>query len=251
MGLAARIPIESESKLKPSNKFFLLGMHASRELNIDPLELLQSYQPSGVICYFSALTHLNLTTQVATHHHIAFLTPHGNQPKVHQAENGHMPSGPPGKNDRSKLGTMIFSRQSIPYFSTKRVIHSIPGIQSRFLSPWTKIRMTTLEQTLLDTLQYPFHCGGPETVFEAWEKHINTIDEDVLLDYIKEIQIPPLIRRIGAIFDLFGRQPTKGLFQYLNKSKSLFLSSSEFNLISLLRGIEYSQKNSNWNILIP
>jgi hypothetical protein len=206
MGLAARIPIESESDSKPSKKFVLLGIRESREFNIDPLELLQTYQPSGVICYFSALSHLNLTTQLATHHHIAILTPQKNRQIKRQADKNHTSTGPLDKSDRSRLGTIIFTRQGISYFSTKRVIRSIPGINTRFLSPWTKIRMTTLGQTLLDTLQYPFHCGGPETIFEVWEKQISTIDEDVLFEYLRKIRIPPLTRRVGAIFDLNQRR---------------------------------------------
>jgi predicted transcriptional regulator of viral defense system len=31
------------------------------------------------------------------------------------------------------------------------------------------VRITTLEQTLLDTLHRPLSCGGPPIVIEAWE----------------------------------------------------------------------------------
>ncbi len=251
MGLAFEIPLDDETNPTPSHRFFLLGLEGLKESIIDPLELLQAYQPSGVICYFSALAHLSLTTQTATHHHVATLTKKGNQPQYRSIESHKVSSPSTEKPERSRLGSKAFEYQGISYFLTKRFTHSIPGIQTRILSPRTKIRITTLEQTLLDTLQFPFHCGGPETVFEVWEKQYFRLDEDVLLSYIKKIRIPPLLRRAGTMLDLFGRKPQKALSQYFDKSKKDLIASSEFNQISLLRGVEYSRQNSDWNVLIP
>src|SRR5207237_3233319 len=43
---------------------------------------------------------------------------------------------------------------------TRRSARLVLGVQSRDYGPRTRIRITTLEQTLLDTLSKPFHCGG-------------------------------------------------------------------------------------------
>jgi predicted transcriptional regulator of viral defense system len=251
MGIAARIAIEGTPTSKPSKKFYIFGIRGSQEINVEPLELLQAYHQSGVICYFSALSYLNLTSQLSTHHHIAILTPSKNKAKADRAETLPMTILPSEKIERSKLGTPVFSYQGIPYYSTRRVKSSIPGIKTRSLSPWTKIRITTTEQTLLDTLQYPFHCGGPEAIFEAWERKIDKIDDELILDYLKEIQIAPLTRRLGAIFELYDHHPTNRLSSFLKKLMRRFMRESEFKTISLLRGIDYSRINSTWNVSIP
>lgn len=251
MGLATRVPIEDAPKSTPSKEFFLLGIRGSRELDVDPLELLQAYHQSGIICYFSALAHLNLTTQISAHHHVAILTPRRIKTNIEPSEIIPKSDSSKQKIERSRLGTLAFSYQGIPYYLVKRVKNSLPGVKIRIVSPWTRIRMTTIEQTLLDTLQYPFHCGGPEAVFEAWEKRIKKIDEDLILDYLERIQIAPLTRRIGAIFDLLGHQPTKRLDLFLNKTRNQFFIQSEIQHISLLRGTHYSRINSSWNVLVP
>jgi len=251
MGLATRIPIEGTPTSRPSKKFFLFGIRGSQKINVDPLELLQAYHQSGVICYFSALSYLNMTSQPATYHHIAILTPPKKKVKTDPAEILPKTIRPMEKIVRSRLGTPIFSYQGIPYYSTRRILNSIPGIKTRSLSPWIKIRMTTTEQTLLDTLQYPFHCGGPEAIFEAWERKINKIDDELILDYLKEIQIAPLTRRLGAIFDLYDHQPTNKLGSFLKYSIKRVMTGSEFKTISLLRGIDYSRINSTWDVSVP
>ena len=251
MGLATRVPIEDAPKLTPSKEFFLLGIRGSRELDVDPLELLQAYHQSGIICYFSALAHLNLTTQISAHHHVAILTPRSIKTNIEPAEIIPKSDNSKEKIKRSRLGTPAFSYQGIPYYSVKRVKNSLPGVKIRILSPWTRIRMTTIEQTLLDTLQYPFHCGGPEAVFEAWEKQIEKIDDDLILDYLERIQIAPLTRRIGAIFELLGHHPVKRLDSFLKKKRNQFFAQSEIQHISLLRGTHYSQINSSWYVYVP
>ena len=46
----------------------------------------------------------------------------------------------------------------------------------RAYGPRAQIRITTLEQTLLDSLYKPFLCGGPEVVFEAWQDAVDRLD---------------------------------------------------------------------------
>jgi len=252
MGLASRIPIKVASATKPSNRFYLFGVRESEDFNIDPLELLQSYQQSGVICYFSALSHLGLTTQIAAHHHIAKLIPYQTKTNIERPEiSSELNNTKNNKIERSKIGTIIFSFQEIPYYSTKRLRKSAPGIKTRILSPLSKIRITTKEQTLLDTLQYPYHCGGPETVFEAWERQIRNLDEKLITDYLNKIQIAPLTRRVGAILNLYNHNPTSHLSAYLKKSKERFAARAELNTISLLRGIAYSRIDTYWNVAVP
>ena len=248
MGFASHVPIEEVSKPGPSRDFILLGIQESRELQVDPLELLQAYDPQGVVCYFSALSYYDLTTQIPASHHIASLITHKTEPVAKSAERlGTSLKG----TERSKLGTHVFTYGGVPFYSTKRARKSIPGIKTRVLGPATNIRIATLEQTLLDALQYPFHCGGPEVVLEAWERQAGKVDEDLLLAYLKAIDILPLTRRAGALFEFLGINPAQELGSYLAATKKVVLEQPEIPRIPLLRGVEYSRENTAWKVLVP
>jgi predicted transcriptional regulator of viral defense system len=248
MGFASHVPIEEVSKPGPSRDFILLGIQESRELQVDPLELLQAFDQQGVVCYFSALAYYDLTTQIPASHHIATLTTHIT-PSI--AKSTAKVSTSPQRTQRSKLGTRVFSYAGVPFYSTKRSRKSIPGVKTRVLGPATNIRIATVEQTLLDTLQYPFHCGGPEVVLESWQRQTGSTDEDLFLAYLKAIQIPPLTRRIGALFELLGLPATGALGSYLEATKKTVLEQPETPWIPLLRGVPYSREIAGWKVLVP
>lgn len=248
MGFASHVPIEDVSRPGPSRDFILLGIQESRELQVDPLELLQAYDPRGVICYFSALAYYDLTTQIPASHHIASLITHKAEPAAKSATK--LSTAPKGTG-RSKLGTHMFSYCGVPFYSTKRSRKSIPGVKTRVLDPATNIHIATVEQTLLDTLQYPFHCGGPEVVLESWERQPRTTDEDLFLAYLKAIQIPPLTRRVGALFELLGIPAAGTLGSYLDATKKIVLEQPEIPWIPLLRGVPYSREIAGWKVLVP
>jgi hypothetical protein len=251
MGLANRISVENIPRIIPSKEFFSIGIQEANASLIDPVELLQAYFQSGIICYFSALYLLDLTTQQVTHHHIAIPTKPPINSEFEESETSSKINSSPLKSGRSKLGTPSFFYQDIPFYSTRRFKNTIPGLKVRILSPRTQVRMTTIEQTLLDTLQYPYHCGGPDPIFEAWKNGLALIDEDLLHSYLEKIDIPPLTRRTGAILDLFDHRPEKNLEAFLNKSRSNFIENKKYHLIPLLRGIDYSRLNEYWNVSIP
>lgn len=248
MGLASRILVEGIPEDAPSREFFLLGIQESQETDVDPLELLQAYDQQGIICYFSALAYYNLTTQVPVHHHVATLT---TQMTKTTSERPSPVVVPKNANTKSKLGTYIFTREGVSFYCTKRVKNSIPGVKMRVISPRTHLRITTIEQTLLDTLQYPFHCGGQDVALESWGRHIRQIEGDLLLDYLKKTQIYPLTRRVGAIFDLFGIQPAKDLDSFLKESKAQIFALPEVPEIPLFKGIKSQRSNPTWKVLVP
>ena len=251
MGLASPLSVEFPRKsphTSPSKEFVLFGIQESRE--IDPLEVLQSYNQEGVICYFSALAYFDLTTQVPTHQHVATLTRPTQYTSLRERESAPLASINDGPK-RSKLGTHIFSYDDVPYFSVKRSITSVPGIQTRVISSRSNIRITTKEQTLLDTLHYPIHCGGMGVTFEAWNLSKKNINYDSICDYLASIQIDPLIRRLGAILDLIDCVPSKNLSLFLEQSKERIFSFLDVPHIPLLRGIDFRKVDNNWKVLIP
>lgn len=253
IGWAYPIDVEVPTSMVPrSKKFYLLDVGAARGTNVDPLELLQAYRPKGVLCYFSALTYHSLTTQFATHHHIATLS---KTPSVQKAS-----SKTPltdkieeavASNRTFSLGEKLFNYQGVPYYLTKRNTSSVIGVQTRIIGPRTNIRITTLEQTLLDTLHKPKYCGGPSIIFEAWEEGITRFDDDLLIDYLQKFDSTLFLRRVGAMLELFNFTPSSKLASTLERA--LHFSSPNYitDAIPILPGFEFQVLNPKWKVMTP
>jgi hypothetical protein len=249
MGLASPVPVEKLKKNAPSKEFYLIGISASHDTMADPLEILQAYKPSGVICFFSALSFYELTTQFPTHQHIATIVEPTFTTKTEQTRTSASQSSDASNNN--KFGPPAFSYQGVPFYSPRRSRNTIPGIKNRNFNPKTNIKITSKEQTLLDTLHYPLHCGGPEVVFEAWEDQLSTLDEQALLALLDATGSTLLTRRLGTLFDFMNYKPRNELSLFLEKVKVETKRSKELAEISLLRGFHYSHINHNWKTFTP
>lgn len=242
-GWAYRIEVGVPSeKTTPSKEFYLLDISPDSG-SVDPLEVLQAYKPEGIICYLSALTYHSLTTQLASYHHIAVLSkPSEASPKSRNNNHSKMLI------KKKSLGEMVFTYQDIPCYLIKRSPSVLVGVQTRILGPRTHLRMTTFEQTLIDTLHKPLYCGGSPIVFEAWEEGISRFDEELLNDYLIRINSHLISRRIGAMFDLLGYVPSDELKKTIEKTSK---SCNQMTTISLLPGLEFSSFNSEWRGMTP
>jgi hypothetical protein len=250
--LASQIPVEGES-------IYLLEIGASAEAEVDPLELLMADKPSGVICYFSAVAFHALTTQLVEHHHAAELRPQSSTRVSGRPEKDkdflNQPESPASESHKpSVLGKkLLFRFQGVPFYSTSRSIRLVPGIQTRNRGPRAQVRVTTLEQTLLDTLYKPFHCGGPEVVFEAWQEGIASrrIDEERLVAYLRAMNYPATARRLGVMLELAGAAPGVELQRFLEASRDATDRRSSHARISLLPGVDYQNLNEPWLVNTP
>ncbi|MDY0211780.1 MAG: hypothetical protein RBR06_02100 [Desulfuromonadaceae bacterium] len=244
MGLASEIDIDKHEGSAPSKEFYLLGVSSSSSPYVDPVEILQAYKPDGVICFFSALSYYELTTQFPTHHHIAIITDRMPAAKSEKSACQFRAK----KKSPIKLGSIAFHYQETPFYTVTRSRSTIPSIKNRRLNPKTNIKMTSKEQTLLDTLHYPLHCGGPEVILEAWDTLLKNLDEGNFVKIIKQINSSHLTRRLGALFDYLGYHPQIELCEILEESKQRAQSSSEISGIPLFRGIQYSNTNTDWKV---
>jgi predicted transcriptional regulator of viral defense system len=251
--------------------FHLFEIGASLQSVADPLELMMAFEPSGVICYFSAIAFHSLTSQVPGHHHVAiFEKPNPLHAKHPQAGEVLAEESNPKLNQttatlnktvgdaavRSKanpLGTKVFSYGDVPFYRTRRNARMVPGIQNRSNGPRGRFRITTFEQTLLDTLHKPEKCGGSAVVLEAWQNALSgtELDEDRLLDYLKQMGYPATTRRLGALFKLLDYSTNAELTNYLNQARENVVHNSRFSHISLLPGFEYSQLDEEWLVKLP
>jgi hypothetical protein len=247
MGLIHSIKIQSPNDAE-LNDFLLLDMEAGKGEPIYPLELLQAYLPDGVVCYFSAINYYELTTQIVAHHHVARLNPprsknslatvDAKEPAVETVE-------------RNPLGTEIFHFEDVGYYLNKRDASLVPGIQFRVVSPRCWLRITTLEQTLLDALMQPVRCGGEAVALEAWETGAKQIDMDRMAEHLAKIQRDDLDRRVGAVLEMIGVDfAASTLGQRLNSVRSQ-LMTQDVPEISLLAGFEFSELNKTWKVRTP
>src|SRR5262249_40394526 len=129
----------------------------------------------------------------------------------------------------------------------------VPGVQTREHGPRTRVRLTTLEQTLLDTLYKPFHCGGPEVVFEAWQKAVDErrVDEEWLVEDLRGMDYPATARRLGVMLEMVGGTPGDELRRFLEACQGAIDRQSPYARISLLPGVNYQNLNEPWLVNTP
>jgi hypothetical protein len=251
--LVTQLPVEGEA-------VYLLEIGSAAEWDVDPFELLLAAQPKGVVCYFSALAYYSLTTQHVEHHHVAELQPQASLvkkrvPAVKILENSRNTENAETivRRGPARYGSLLFRFQDIPFYLTRRSTRLIPGIQTRAHGPRSQIRITTLVQTLIDTLQKPFHCGGPEVVFEAWREAVarGSMDEDRLVSDLQNIDSPAISRRVGVMLEIVGANPGNTLKRFLDQCRAAITRNNPFIQISLLPGIEYQNLNTDWCVNVP
>ena len=209
---------------------------------VTPMELLlatQSDFKKTAICYFTAIQYHELTTQVAPYHHIAVLKKH---PPSHIVS--------PQTGDPPSLGTQLFTFEGTPYYVTMRDRLLIPGVQTVRIASHFQMRVTTLEQTLLDTLHRPWSCGGPSVVFEAWERGTPIIDDSRLAQYLSELPNPDLMRRVGYLLEQNGHAvDNAGLKQMLLEAKRR-AKVEKGGAVPLLPHTPSRTLNSEWELYV-
>ena len=231
-------------------EFLLLDMEAGKGEPINPLELLQAYIPDGVVCFFSAITYYELTTQITAHHHIARLNP----PKVRtiqEASESRETESAIKRAERNPLGTEIFRFEDVGYYLNRRDASLVPGIQIRVVTSRCWLRITTLEQTLLDALMQPVRCGGEAVVLEAWESGAKQLDADRMAGHLAQMEREDLDRRVGAMLEMVGADFSgTPLGQRLKDIKDRLVAKNAPE-ISLLNGFQFPELNKTWKVRIP
>ena len=246
-GLLAVVPVvyTEERPSTRTTRFFSFDIATSPSLHVSPLELLQAYQSDGVICYFTAVAFHSLSTQQPVHHHVAIPTESNARsiaPKVIRRN----PARP-----RNPLGTHLFNYDGIPFYKTSRETRLLLGVQSRYVGPTTVIRITNLEQTLIDTLHRPLHCGGPAVVFEAWDEGLKRMNEDRLADYLASIDYRPAVQRLGYMLDDLDFKPRAKLRSVLDQYLSQLDPADSTVYQQLFPGIEYHNLRLPWLVYGP
>lgn len=271
-GLTRPVPLTDLRTGLPPDRLYAVGLGVDPS-QLDPVELLQAHVPHGVVCYFTALGVHGLTTQLPSHHHIAHLTPARAAPSVSattrgangQADDvaaifaemaaarlaglGGLDPGPV-----HPLGTREFVNEGLAYYSTHREAHRVAGVQSRYLNERTRFRITTLEQTLLDTLHRPHSCGGPPVVYEAWETGAGRLNPERLAALLDSIGDPRLARRAGYMLDQYGDASSPALADVLSRAWPAPVSDGlpgYHAVVPLLPGVPSTAVDERWGVAVP
>ncbi len=247
-GLVFPLPVAPGSSAQAETQFYLVEVGAGPQSVVSPFELLQAFQPQGIVSFFSALSFHGLTTQPPPFHHTAIPTPRppGLPRERPVPETSPSPTAAP---HRDHLGSHAFTHDSIRYYSTKRYRDLVPGIQTQILDPRIHLRVTDLEQTLLDTLMQPDACGGQSVIFEAWG-NLDRARPERLADYLHRLTLPVLTRRLGALLNLTGIAPPAPLLPVLAGARRLF-ASAPGPQVPLFRGQPGTLLDLEWNVLTP
>jgi hypothetical protein len=247
-GLISPVPVASRTTAQAETQFYLVEVGAGHQSVVSPFELLQAFQPQGIVSFFSALSFHGLTTQPPPFHHSAVLTsrPPGLIRERPVPDSSPAPAAAPR---RDPLGSHAFTHDAIRYYSTKRYRDLVPGIQTQILDPRIHLRVTDIEQTLLDTLMQPDACGGQSVIFEAWG-NLDRARPERLAGYVRSLTLPVLTRRLGALLNLTGITPPAPLLPVLAEARRLF-ASAPGPQVPLFRGQPGTLLDPEWNVLTP
>jgi predicted transcriptional regulator of viral defense system len=250
-GIAHVVPLEDRGKDVREDRLYAIGFGGA-VTDLDPVELLQAHEPDGVVCYFTALAILGLTTQLPAHHHIARRVNAVDIPEVEAASAPHVRAVEDGHtrgtaSTQYALGSRAFSYQGIAYYTTRREAHRVIGVQTRYVNEKSRYRVTTLEQTLVDTLHRPHSCGGPAVVFEAWETAAERLDGARLADLLQAIGDSRLVRRVGYMVS----QVAPALVEALRNTVAHAPTATGHDVIPLLTGIPHTTVDVTWGVGVP
>jgi predicted transcriptional regulator of viral defense system len=251
MGLLCELPVTGGVSSKTSLVFHILEVGAGADSAVSPFELLQAFQPKGVISFFSALSFHGLTTQTPPFHHIATLVAR----TATRAPDAALADTTPCAQDvakhsfRDNLGSYAFSFAHIPYYSKRRYADLVAGIQLHMVDKRIQLRVTDIEQSILDTLAHPDAAGGAAVIFEAWEQGWSKVRPARLAQYLRPASMP-LARRFGAMCGFLDLTPAPEIQDALAAARRK-RDATQTQPIDLFRGVPGQKLDSDWNVKIP
>lgn len=172
-------------------------------------ELANEAYPLGSLCYSTALEVLKLTDQRSTKIHTNLpsttitnlleeneelrknLIPPDTELNEWQLNNS--PSNINIKNIWQEYEIKTHTTKNEWIFGTE--IKEIEGV---------RVRITSLERTLIDGLKTPKYCGGLNEVFRSWVRALDELDIDQVVNYVEKYDITILYQRVGFVMETLG-----------------------------------------------
>lgn len=213
----------------------------TRPITSTPSSCWSPWPPEdGVLCYGTALRYFGLTTQVLPHHVARPTAEPPNRPPR---------TAPSLHADLTRIGTALGTYQGQAYYLTRRSTRWLVQHQTRMFDDRTIFRMTTREQTLVDTLLRPTYCGGAAVVFEAWEQVRDTLDLASLARLLTTIDDSALTRRVGWMYEhVVGGLPP-GLASLVQGARDAAVDRGD--VAALLPGCPHRTIDAAWQLAVP
>jgi hypothetical protein len=246
MSLVTPVPFDDQAPRVGPHRLVAVGLGVT-PADLDPAELLQSHAPDGVLCYFTALALHELTTQPTAHQHVARRRLARTKASDLLRDDRRAPAT--GLRP-APLGQWQFTVHGTPYYLTFRDPHNLVGTEQRLLSDKARVTVTTLEQTLLDTLHRPMSCGGPPVVFEAWETAPQLgLDVTRMAALLTTIGDARLARRTGWMLQQIDLPVPPVLDDTIRILRAQVPDTSA--PVPALAGMPYRVLDATWHLLVP
>lgn len=246
-GVARPMPVETVSPRWGSEWLWCIGLGITPD-EVTPPEILQAIEPSGALCYQSAIEVHGLTTQLATVHHIARARP--TQAKAPGTIAASAASAATAVAAPPPLGRPLFNWRGAGYFVAKRDPRYFTDVERHRIAQFAWFRVTTLEQTLIDTLHRPGHCGGLDVVFECWESAAPRVDAERLARVVLSIGDELLNRRVGWMMEQHGLG-NGAVLDSVRGEGHLSDSTDSSQLPALFGGMPFDRVDRSWRLRVP
>jgi len=217
-----------EIRIKSLSRHAELAIYAPYP-SLDPLELINVFGRNSYASYFTALYINELTDQVPKTYHVTIPRSNRNRLSVKSYSELDFYSVRDTFMKKPRKTNYILRYENNRYVLLERdVIYSLGVRNKKFLSEQkeVEIRVTDLEQTLLDCAIAPYHSGGINSVLTAFNLASEDLNLGRLFSYYKaEGYIYPYWQRVGFLIEnAIGVEQAKiwdGLFT--DEKKPFFL----------------------------
>ncbi len=204
--------LRSKTYVKIRNNLYALIDPSTNDIYSTKFEIASNISKTSFICFHSALEYYGLANQVYNDITVASLT---------------------------KFNNFIFEESEYIYKQAKNTSF-VKDIVSE------EIRVTSLEKTIVDCIDEINLSGGIEEVLNALEQ-VKYLNEDKLIDVLKEKNKMFLYQKVGYLFQIFNDQLNISE-DFFNKCKSHLTNKTNY----LMKGeFKNTSLNNEWNLMVP
>lgn len=204
--------LKSKTITKIRSNLYALIDPSTNDIYSTKFEIASKISDSSFLCYHSALEYYGIANQVFSDILVGSLT---------------------------KFNNFVFSDNEYIYKSFKNIKFVNNNINEG-------IKVSSLEKTIIDCIDDIDLAGGIEEVLNALEQ-IKYIDEDKLLDVLKDIDKMFLYQKVGFLFEVYNDQ--------LGLSNEFFKECKSHISKKINYFIQYEFKetelNKEWNLIVP
>lgn len=204
--------LHSKTYVKIRNNLYALIDPSTNDIYITKFEIASSISETSFICYHSALEYYGLANQVFNDITVGSLT---------------------------KFNNFVFRENEFIYKQSKSIMF-VNNIVSE------GIRVTSLEKTIIDCIDEISFSGGIEEVLNALEQ-IKYLNEDKLIEILKEQNKMFLYQKVGYLFEIYNDQLNLSN-DFFTKCKSHLTKKTNYLLEDEFKNVSL---NKGWNLMVP